>query len=70
VKETSKQEDEMAKSGRAWKLERTVVHHAGKTRSNRYAAGDGPEPAPHSRKQYWHSGNNRYQRNPYYRPGS
>lgn len=60
----------MAKSGRAWKLERTVVHHAGKTRSNRYAADDGPKPAPHSRKQYWHSGNNRYQRNPYYRPGS
>jgi hypothetical protein len=59
----------MAKSGRAWKLERTVVHHAGKTRSNRYAADDGPKPAPHSRKQYWHSGNNRYQRNPYW-PGS
>ena len=63
-------EDEMAKSERAWKLERTVVHHAGNTRSNRYAAKDAPKPAPHSRKQYWHSGNNCYQRNPYCRPGS
>ena len=60
----------MAQSGRAWKMDRTVVHRAGKVRSNRYSAGDGPKPAPHSRKQYWHSGNNRYQRNPYYRPGS
>jgi hypothetical protein len=60
----------VAKRGRAWKLERTVVHHGGKTRSNRYATGDGAKPAPHSRKQYWHPGNNRYQRNPYYWPGS
>ena len=61
----------MAKRGRAWKLERAVVHRPGKgPRSNRYAGGDGPKPAPHSRKQYWHPGNQRYQRNPYYRPGA
>jgi hypothetical protein len=59
-----------AKSGRAWKLERTVVHSRGKTRSNRYSSGDGPKPAPHTRKQYWHPGNGRYQRNPYYDPGA
>jgi hypothetical protein len=52
-------------------MERTVVHRAGKApRSNRYAPGDGAKPAPHSRKQYWHPANGRYQRNPYYRPGS
>ena len=61
----------MAKRGRAWKLERAAVHQAGKApRTNRYASGDGPKPAPHSRKQYWHPGNQRYQRNPYYRPGA
>jgi hypothetical protein len=61
----------MAKSGRAWKLERTVVHKkGGGTRSNRYSSNDGPKPAPHSRKQYWHPGNERYQKNPHYRPGT
>lgn len=58
----------MTKKGRAWKLERAVVHTRKGTRSNRYAKGDGPKPAPHSRKQYWHPGNQRYQRNPFYRP--
>jgi hypothetical protein len=58
----------MAKRGRAWKLERTVVHRRGRpARSNRYASGDGPKPKPHSRKQYWHPGNGRYQKNPHYR---
>ena len=58
----------MAKRGRAWKLERTVVHRAGRpARSNRYASSDGPKPKPHSRKQYWHPGNGRYQKNPHYR---
>lgn len=61
----------MAKRGRAWKLERTMVHRPGKSpRSNRYAPGDGPKPKPHSRKQYWHPGNGRYQKNPHYRPGA
>jgi hypothetical protein len=58
----------MAQKGRAWKMDRTVVHQGGKTRSNRYSGGDGPKPPPHTRKQYWHPGNGRYQRNPYYRP--
>ena len=61
----------MAKRGRAWKLERAVVHRPGRApRSNRYTRGDGPKPAPHSRKQYWHPRNQRYQRNPNYRPGA
>jgi len=30
--------------------------------------GDGPKPPHISRKQYWHPGNQRYQRNPFYRP--
>jgi hypothetical protein len=58
----------MAKRGRAWKLERTVVHRKGAPpRSNRYRPGEGPRPAAGSRQFYWHPGNNRYQRNPYYR---
>jgi hypothetical protein len=59
----------MRQRGRAWKLDRTAVHRGGKTRSNRYTKSDGPKPAPHSRKHYWHPGNGRYQRNPHYRPG-
>ena len=59
----------MAQRGRAWKMDRTVVHRSdGTTKSNRYTKGDGPKPAPHTRKQYWHPGNDRYQRNPHYRP--
>ena len=59
------------KRGRAWKLERAVVHkRGGGTRSNRYSHGDGPEPKPHSRKMYWHPGNGRLQRNPHYKPGA
>jgi hypothetical protein len=58
----------MAKRGRAWKLERTVVHRKGRApRSNRYRPGEGPRPAAGTRRFYWHPGNNRYQRNPYYR---
>lgn len=61
----------MAQRGRAWKIDRTVVHkRGGKPRSNRYSSTDGPKPAPHTRKQYWHPGNNRYQRNPYYDPNA
>jgi hypothetical protein len=61
----------MARRGRAWKLERTVVHRKGrKSRSNRYSRNDGPKPAPRTRKQYWHSGNRRYQRNPWYDPNA
>jgi hypothetical protein len=48
---------------------RLGVHPAGKTRINRYTASDGPTQAPHSHKQYWHPGNGRYQRNPYYGRG-
>lgn len=59
-----------AKSGRAWKMERTVVHTPKGPRSNRYAPNDGPKPAPHTRKQYWHPGNERYQRNPHYKPNA
>ena len=58
----------MAKRGRSWKLERAVVRRAGKTRSNRYSKSDGAKPAPHPRKQYWHPGNGRYQKNPPLRP--
>lgn len=58
------------KSGRAWKMERTVVHTKSGPRSNRYAKSDGPKPAPHTRKQYWHPGNNRYQTNPHYDPNA
>ena len=50
-------------------MDRTVVHRGSKTRSNRYRPGDGPQPKPGTRKQYWHPGNQRYQRNPYYRGG-
>lgn len=60
----------MAKRGRAWKLERTVVHYRCRpARSNRCASGDGPKPKPkpHSRKQYLHPGNGRHQKNPHYR---
>lgn len=61
----------VVKRGRAWKLERAVVHkRGGGTRSNRYSRGDGPKPKPHSRKTYWHPGNGRLQRNPYYKPGA
>ena len=60
----------MAQRGRAWKMDRAAVHRDGKTTSNRYSRTDGPKPAPHSRKQYWHPGNGRYQRNPWYRPGA
>ncbi len=60
-----------AKSGRAWKLERAVVHRSnGTTRSNRYSKSDGPKPAPGTRRQYWHPGNGRYQRNPHYDPNA
>jgi hypothetical protein len=60
-----------AKRGRAWKLERAVVHRrSGSTRSNRYSAGDGPKPKPHTRKMYWHPGNGRLQRNPHYDPNA
>jgi len=51
-------------------MERTVVHTPKGPRSNRYAPNDGPKPAPHTRKQYWHSGNERYQRNPHYDPNA
>lgn len=59
----------MGKRGRAWKLERTVVHKSdGTTRSNRYSDSDrGKRPRPGTRKQYWHPGNDRYQKNPHYR---
>ena len=60
-----------AKRGRAWKLERAVVHRRdGSTRSNRYTASDGPKPKPHTRKMYWHPGNGRLQRNPNYDPNA
>ena len=49
-------------------MDRTVVHRGGKTTATRYSADDAPKPAPHARKQYWHPGSGRYQRNPYYRP--
>jgi hypothetical protein len=57
----------MAKKGRAWKMERTVVHKkGGGTRSNRYSDSDfEKKPPPGSRKQYWHPSNNRYQKNPH-----
>jgi hypothetical protein len=67
---TPTEEDNMAQSGRSWKLDRAVVHRNGKARSNRYSPSDGPRPRPHSRKQYWHPGNKRFQRNPFYRPGA
>ncbi len=59
----------MAKRGRAWKLDRTVVHKQdGGTRSNRYSKSDSSQkPEPGTRKQYWHAGNNRYQKNPHYK---
>lgn len=61
----------MAQKGRSWKMDRTVVHKSdGTTRSNRYTPSDGPKPAPHTRKQYWHPGNNRYQKNPHYDPNA
>lgn len=41
-----------------------AVHRGGKVRSNRYSANDGPRPAPHTRKQYWHPGNGRYPAKP------
>lgn len=59
-----------AKKGRAWKLERAVVHGRNGTRSNRYSSSDGPRPKPHTRKMYWHPGNGRLQRNPYYDPNA
>lgn len=61
----------MAKKGRAWKMERTSVSkRGGGTRSNRYSKSDSsPKPSPGTRKQYWHPGNNRYQKNPHYRGG-
>lgn len=61
----------MPKRGRAWKMERTVVHKkGGGTRSNRYSGSDsGKKPAPGTRKQYWHAGNGRYQKNPHYKGG-
>jgi len=60
----------MAQRGRAWKIDRAAVHRGGTTRSNRYSSGDGPKPAPGTRKQYWHPGNGRYQRNPHYNPNA
>jgi hypothetical protein len=58
----------MSKKGRAWTLERAVVHlPGGSTRSNRYRPGEGRRPAPGTRKFYWHPGNRRLQRNPFYR---
>jgi hypothetical protein len=61
----------MAKKGQAWKMERTSVNKRdGGTRSNRYSKSDSsPKPPPRTKKQYWHSGKNRYQRNPHYRRG-
>lgn len=58
----------MVKKGRAWKMERAVVKKSdGTTRSNRYSGSDSkPRPEPGTRKQYWHPGNNRYQKNPNY----
>lgn len=59
----------MAKKGRAWKMERTSVRtNGGTTRSNRYSKSDSSaKPEPGTRKQYWHPGNNRYQKNPYFK---
>lgn len=59
----------MPKKGRAWKMERTSVRKSdGSTRSNRYSNSDSSKkPAPGTRKQYWHPGNNRYQKNPHYK---
>ena len=61
----------MAKKGQAWKMERTSVNKRdGGTRDNRYSKGDSsPKPPSRTKKQYWHSGNNRYQKNPHYRRG-
>jgi hypothetical protein len=49
----------MAKSGRAWKLERASVHVKGKSRprSNKYSNSDPTErPAPHTRQKVWVGG--------------
>lgn len=55
----------MAKQGRAWKLERAVVHRTdGMTRSHRYSKNDGPRPLAGTRKQYWHPGNQRLSTQP------
>lgn len=68
----------MAKSGRAWKLERASVSIKGKSRprSNKYSNSDSSrKPAPGTRKKFWVGGHmlngsyvkGHYRRNPHYR---